>query len=81
MRACINRWAERVVLAATAGILVAFGRPEAWPVAAPFVLLWALSPLVARWVSLPARATGAAATFSGGRSHAPPHGTPDLAVL
>ena len=48
-----------VVLAAAAGILVAFGRPEVWPVAAPFVLLWVLSPLVARWVSLPARAAGA----------------------
>ena len=30
----------------------------AWPVAAPFVLLWALSPLVARWISLPPRAAG-----------------------
>ena len=34
-------------------------KPEALPVAAPFVALWLLSPLVARWVSLPP--TGAAA--------------------
>ena len=54
-----ERMGGAVVLAAAAGILVAFGRPEAWPVAASFVLLWALSPLVARWVSLPARAVGA----------------------
>jgi cyclic beta-1,2-glucan synthetase len=48
-----------VVLAGAAGLLVAFVRPEAWPVAAPFALLWALSPVVARWVSLPPRALGA----------------------
>jgi cyclic beta-1,2-glucan synthetase len=26
---------------------------RSWPIAAPFVFLWALSPLVARWASLP----------------------------
>ena len=31
---------------------------RSWPVAAPFVLLWALSPLVARWASLPPLAAG-----------------------
>src|SRR5712692_529482 len=48
-----------VALSAVAGILVAFGQPEAWPVATPFVLLWALSPAVAHWISLPPRAAGA----------------------
>ena len=47
-----------VMLAAAAGILVAF-RPDAWPIAAPFVLLWALSPVVAYWISLPPRAVAA----------------------
>ncbi|MEO6945717.1 MAG: glucoamylase family protein [Nitrobacter sp.] len=29
-----------------------------WPIAAPFVILWALSPFVARWASLPPAAAG-----------------------
>ncbi len=48
-----------VALAAAVGILVAFQPPEAWPIAAPFVLLWALSPMVAYWISLPPRAAAA----------------------
>jgi cyclic beta-1,2-glucan synthetase len=31
---------------------------RSWPIAAPFVFLWALSPLVARWASLPPLAAG-----------------------
>ena len=42
-----------VALAAAAAVAVAWGRPEAWPAALPFLLLWALSPAVARWISLP----------------------------
>jgi len=53
-----HRMCGAVVLAAAAGVLVTFARPEAWPMAAPFVLLWALSPLAARWMSLPPHATG-----------------------
>ena len=48
-----------VALAAGAGVLVAFARPQALPVALPFVLLWILSPLVAYWISLPPRRAGA----------------------
>jgi cyclic beta-1,2-glucan synthetase len=44
------------VLAAVGGLLIAFVRPSSWPVAAPLLLLWALSPLIARWVSRPPRA-------------------------
>ncbi len=46
-----------VVLAAAAGAVAAWWRPEAWPVALPFLLLWAASPMVARWISVPWRAT------------------------
>jgi cyclic beta-1,2-glucan synthetase len=42
-----------VLLAGAAALLVAVLRPGAWPVAAPFVLLWALSPAIAWRVSLP----------------------------
>src|SRR5208282_3062281 len=30
-----------------------FAGLRAWPIAAPFILLWTLSPAIARWVSLP----------------------------
>ena len=45
------RWG--VVLAAWAGLLFVLFKPGAWPVAAPLVLLWALSPVIAWWMSLP----------------------------
>ena len=43
-------------LAVVVGVMVAFQPPEVWPIAAPFVLLWVLSPIVAYWISLPPRA-------------------------
>jgi cyclic beta-1,2-glucan synthetase len=49
-----------VLLAALAAALVAFIRPANWIIAAPFALLWTLSPLVARWISLPAPARSTA---------------------
>jgi cyclic beta-1,2-glucan synthetase len=45
------RWG--VVLAALAGLLFVVFKPGAWPVAAPFVLLWLLSPVIAWRMSLP----------------------------
>jgi cyclic beta-1,2-glucan synthetase len=48
-----RRMRGAVVLVVVAGVLVGFVRPGSWSVAAPFLLLWALSPLVARWVSRP----------------------------
>ncbi|UCC83715.1 MAG: hypothetical protein JSW46_01930, partial [Gemmatimonadota bacterium] len=45
------RWG--VVLAVAAGALFVLLKPGAWPVAAPLVLLWALSPVLAWWMSLP----------------------------
>ena len=54
-----QRMGGAVVLAAVAAILVPFGPPGAWLFATPFVLLWALSPVVAHWISLPPRAAGA----------------------
>ncbi|MGE3539676.1 MAG: glucoamylase family protein [Candidatus Tectimicrobiota bacterium] len=53
-----RRMGGAVVLAA-GGLLVALSRPGAWPVAGPCALLWALSPIVARWLSRPPRAAGA----------------------
>jgi len=39
--------------------LVVLGRHQSLPAAAPFVLLWAAAPAVARWISLPPRPSGA----------------------
>jgi cyclic beta-1,2-glucan synthetase len=46
-----RQMAGGVALAVVAAILVAWAEPKSWPVAAPFVILWLLSPLVARWTS------------------------------
>ena len=51
-----RRMAGAVILAAVAAALVAFFRPTNWMIALPFVLLWGISPFVARWISRPARA-------------------------
>jgi len=48
-----RQMAGAVVLAVAAAIVVAWTRPSAWPVAAPFLVLWLASPAVARWASLP----------------------------
>ena len=54
-----QRMGGAVVLAAVAAILIPFGPPGAWLIATPFALLWALSPVVAHWISLPPRAAAA----------------------
>ena len=47
------RWG--VVLAVGAGFLFVVLKPGAWPVAAPFVLLWVLAPVLAWRMSVPAK--------------------------
>jgi len=47
------RLESSLVVAAGAAVAVALANPSAWPVAAPFILLWALSPAIARAVSAP----------------------------
>ena len=44
-----------VAIAVVSGVLVLVLKPAAGLIAAPFVILWLLSPLVARWVSLTPR--------------------------
>ena len=48
-----RRMAGGVAVACAAGVLSVWARPAAWPFVLPFVLLWAASPAVARWSSLP----------------------------
>src|SRR5207244_660415 len=55
MASAYRRMRGALLLAGAGGVLVAVVRPESWAVAAPFGLLWGLSPLVARWVSRPLR--------------------------
>ena len=52
------RMAPAVGLATAIGACVAFARPANWTIAAPFVLLWMLSPLVARYISVQPRSAG-----------------------
>jgi len=42
-----------VALGVCAAAVVGLGQPSSWPVAAPFLVLWVLSPTVALWSSLP----------------------------
>jgi cyclic beta-1,2-glucan synthetase len=51
------RWG--VFLAALAGLLFVGLKPDAWPAAAPLVLLWALSPAIAWRISAPPKITEA----------------------
>ena len=55
-----QRMAGAVVLAAAAAAVVASQHPGAWPVALPFVALWALSPAIADWLSRPGAIAAAA---------------------
>src|SRR5229473_540544 len=48
-----RQMAGSVALAVLAAILVAWAKPGSWPVAAPYLILWVLSPAIARWTSLP----------------------------
>ena len=48
-----RQMAGGVAIAAATAVLVLAVKPGAGWIAAPFVVLWLLSPLVARWVSLP----------------------------
>jgi cyclic beta-1,2-glucan glucanotransferase len=50
-----RRMRGALILTAAGGALVALLRPESAAIAAPFVVVWALSPLAARWVSRPPR--------------------------
>jgi len=52
-----RQMAGGVAVASVAAALVAWREPGSWPIAAPFVILWLVSPAIARWTSLPARLT------------------------
>jgi cyclic beta-1,2-glucan synthetase len=59
LAATYRRMAPGVLLAVGAALAVAFDRHHAWAAAAPFLVLWAAAPAVARWISLPAEYEGA----------------------
>ena len=48
-----RRMAGGVALGALVAVIVAYAAPRSMVLAAPFVILWMLSPAIARWVSLP----------------------------
>ena len=47
-----RRMAGGVAIAIIAAALIGFLRPDAWILAAPFVILWIASPAIAVWISL-----------------------------
>src|SRR5204863_270776 len=51
-----QRMGGGVALAVAGAAAIAWGRPTAWPVALPFLLLWAASPVAARSISVPSPA-------------------------
>jgi cyclic beta-1,2-glucan glucanotransferase len=62
-----SRFDSRPLIAQIAAVLVFFtivalglyfSGQHTWPIAAPFAVLWVLSPLAARWASLPPRTAG-----------------------
>ena len=55
LRGFAVRMSGTFVLAGTAFLLALLFGHESWPIATPFVVLWVLSPAVARYVSLPPR--------------------------
>jgi cyclic beta-1,2-glucan synthetase len=59
LRGFYGRMAGGVALGAAAAVFVGFAGHGAGLIAAPFVLLWMLSPAVARWASLPPQSAGA----------------------
>ncbi len=56
-----RRMSNAVAFAVAAGALLAIVQPAAVPLAAPFLLLWIFSPLVAQRISLPSRTGGESA--------------------
>jgi len=63
LRGFCRRMGGGVALAAAAAVAVVWWRPEAWPAALPFLMLWVVSPAVARWISVP-RSTAPARPLS-----------------
>ena len=59
-----RRMAGGVFLAVVALIAVTFGRHQALPVALPLIFLWAASPAIARWISMPPKLTGRRTAFA-----------------
>ncbi len=47
-----RRMAGGVAIAMVAAALIGYLRPDAWVLAAPFVILWIASPAIAVWISL-----------------------------
>ena len=48
-----RRMAGGLLLALASFVAVSFGRHQALPASLPFILLWAASPAIARWISQP----------------------------
>ena len=57
-RTLIAKILASTAFAACVAVLIAFAGHKTWPIATPFAALWVLSPLVARWASMPPETDG-----------------------
>src|SRR5205085_7442781 len=57
-RSLVTQIAASAAFAALMAFAMAITGHHAWPLATPFAALWVLSPLVARWASLPPPESG-----------------------
>jgi cyclic beta-1,2-glucan synthetase len=53
-----RRMTGGILLATAVLVALIFGRHQAWAPAGPFILLWAVAPAMARWISLPPHLPG-----------------------
>ena len=53
-----RQMAGGVGLAVAEAVLVVWCNALAWPVAAPFIVLWLLAPAIAQWISQPSQVSG-----------------------
>ena len=51
-----RQMAGATLLAAATTVAIVLAAPDSWPYATPLVMLWLLSPVAARWTSLPSAA-------------------------
>ena len=64
-RALITQVVASAVFTIAVAVTLAFVRPRIWPVSSPLLLLWTLSPVVARLASLPPKKDGKLAISHG----------------
>ena len=77
----VIRMSGAIYIALAALLVALFFGHGAWPIAAPFVALWLVSPAVARAVSIPRGVESSGERLRGRRAGAPANGASHVAIL